>query len=82
MMIRLLPRLAPIVMSALGTLTSRTGLDGGGLANKLRRESTQFGAHASAPAAPAAQDTGFGVDDLINIGGSLAKSGALGDLFK
>ncbi len=70
---RLLPLLAPIVMSALGTLKHKGNLDAGGVSSLLKHE-------AAAVAAPAA-DASFGVDDLMKIGGQLANSSLLSRLF-
>lgn len=71
----LLPVLAPVVMSALGTAKKDQGLDAGGLAGFLQGEAGKLG--APAPAA----SSGFGADDLIKVGGALAQSGLLGKLF-
>lgn len=71
----LLPVLAPVLMSAVGTTKKEGGLDAGGLASFLQGEARQMGA------APAASSSGFGADDLAKIGGALAQSGALGKLF-
>jgi hypothetical protein len=71
---KLLPILAPIVMSALGTLKKKQGLDASGVSSLLQGE-----AQAVAPAAPS--DDGFGVDDLMKVGGQLASSGLLSKLF-
>lgn len=73
MMLKFLPLLAPIVMSALGTLKAKQGLDSSGLSGLLQSEQQQLGA-------PPASD-GFGVDDLLRVGGALAQSGVLGKLF-
>lgn len=83
MMTKFIAMLAPIVMSALGTRKVRSGVDAGGLADRLRSEPAQLGVPAASPT-PAAADEGggFGVDDLISIGGALVKSGALGGPFK
>ncbi len=71
----LLPVLAPVVMSALGTAKKERGLDAGGLAGFLQGEAGKLGAQ------PAASSSGFGADDLIKVGGALAQSGLLGKLF-
>lgn len=72
---KLLPILAPIVMSALGTLKQKGNLDANGLSSLLQSE-----AKTVAPAA-APTDDGFGVDDLMKVGGQLASSGLLSKLF-
>lgn len=72
----LLPVLAPIVMSALGTHKKENGLDAGGLAGFLQGEAGKLGAAPAAAGSP-----GFGADDLLKIGGALAQSGVLGKLF-
>lgn len=72
----LLPVLAPIVMSALGTHKKDNGLDAGGLAGFLQGEAGKLGAAPAASGSP-----GFGADDLLKIGGALAQSGVLGKLF-
>ena len=72
MMLKFLPMLAPIVMSALGTVKSNKSLDAQGLSDTLRGESAGLGV-------PSAD--GFGVDDLMKVGGALAQSGMLGKLF-
>lgn len=71
----LLPVLAPVVMSALGTRKKENGLDANGLAGFLAGEAQQMGA------APRASASGLGADDLARIGGALAQSGLLGKLF-
>jgi hypothetical protein len=69
---KLLPMLAPLVMSALGTLKKNQGLDAGGVANLLSNEANSM---------QAPKDDGFGADDLMRIGGALAQSGLLQNLF-
>lgn len=71
----LLPALAPLVMSALGTVKQENNLDAAGVAGYLRQE--QQGMAAQAQAA----DDGFGLDDMVRIGTALHKSGILGKLF-
>jgi len=71
----LLPVLAPVVMSALGTTKTEKGLDAGGLAGFLASEVSKLGAQ------PASSSPGFGADDLMKVGGALAQSGLLGKLF-
>jgi hypothetical protein len=71
----LLPILAPVVMSALGTTKKEQGLDAGGLAGFLQGEAGKLGAP------PAAASSGFGADDLMKVGSALAQSGLLGKLF-
>lgn len=72
---RLLPILAPILMSALGSLKASRGLDAGGLAGMLQKEHATIA--GSAP--PAAGPAGI---DLARIGGALLQSGVLGKLFR
>jgi hypothetical protein len=72
---RLLPALAPIVMSALGTLKADKKLDAGGVASLVQGEHQKL-----AKGAPAAQ--GPAGIDLAGIGGALLQSGVLSQLFK
>lgn len=74
----LLPVLAPIVMSALGTLKSKQGLDAGGVASLLAQEHTAI----SGSAAPAPKAAAPGGLDLGSIGSALLQSGALSQLFR
>ena len=68
---KLLPIIAPIVMSALGTMMKEKNLDAGGVQNLVQGEAAAMGA------APKADDDGFGFDDILKSGaGSL-----LGKLF-
>jgi hypothetical protein len=71
---KLMPLLAPIVMSALGSLKKKNGLDANGMTSLLQNEATTL-------QAPAPKDDGFGVDDLMKVGTQLASSGLLGKLF-
>lgn len=75
MMMKFVVMLAPMVMSALGTIKQQRGLDAGGLSGMLQQEH-QAVAGGAAPAAG-----GFGAGDLMKIGGALAQSGVLGKLF-
>jgi hypothetical protein len=71
---RLLPALAPVLMSALGTIKTQNGLDAGGVAQLVQGEHAQLSGgvpHAQGP----------GGLDLASIGGALMQSGALGRLF-
>jgi hypothetical protein len=70
--IKLLPVIAPLVMSALGSLKKQNGLDASGVAGLLASEATTLNAPT---------DDGFGADDLMRIGGALAQSGLLSKLF-
>lgn len=73
MMMKFLVMVAPMVMSALGTMKQKNNLDAGGLAGMLQQEQTQLGA------APA--ESGFGAGDLMKVGSAIASSGLLGKLF-
>jgi hypothetical protein len=73
----LLPVLAPVVMSALGTQKKEAGLDATGLASFLQGQASQLGTGPG----PAGGTPGLGADDLMKIGGALAQSGVLGKLF-
>lgn len=74
MMMKFVAMLAPMVMSALGTLKQKQGLDAGGLAGMLQQEQQAIGS-----AQPAS--SGFGAADVMKLGGALAQSGVLGKLF-
>lgn len=79
-----LSALAPLVMSALGTVKQQQNLDAGGLSSMLAQQQQQLAA-AVAPmllkrlADPAGD--GIGLDDLARMGGMLKQSGLLGKLF-
>lgn len=73
MMTKFLVMVAPMVMSALGTMKQKNHLDANGLAGMLKQEQTQLG---GAPA-----EGGFGAGDLMKVGSALASSGLLGKLF-
>lgn len=73
MMMKFIVMLAPMVMSALGTLKQQRGLDAGGLAGMLQQEHQSVGAQPAAPAA--------GGLDVMKLGGALVQSGLLGKLF-
>lgn len=82
---KLLPMLAPLVMSALGTVRQEKGLDSGGVANLLAEERQQMTQQA-----PAAQGImalldrdgdGSAMDDLGGLAQQLAGSGLLKGLF-
>jgi hypothetical protein len=81
---KLLPVLAPIVMSALANLKKKKSLDAGGLAGALREE--QAGREQQAGGGGFldildADDDGSAMDEIASIGGALMKSGALSKLF-
>ncbi len=73
MMMKFLVMVAPMVMSALGTMKQKSNLDANGLTGMLQQEQTQLG---GAPAA-----SGFGAGDLMKVGSAIASSGLLGKLF-
>lgn len=73
MMTKFLAMVAPMVMSALGTMKQKNNLDANGLAGMLQQEQTQLG---GAPA-----ESGFGAGDLMKVGSAIASSGLLGKLF-
>ena len=73
MMTKFLVMVAPMVMSALGTMKQKNNLDANGLAGMLKQEQTQLG---GAPA-----ESGFGAGDLMKVGSAIASSGLLGKLF-
>ena len=73
MMTKFLVMVAPMVMSALGTMKQQNHLDANGLAGMLKQEQTQLG---GAPA-----ESGFGAGDLMKVGSAIASSGLLGKLF-
>lgn len=75
MMMKFVVMLAPMVMSALGSLKQQKGLDAGGLAGMLQQEQQAVAGPQAAPGG------GFGAGDLMKIGGALAQSGVLGKLF-
>ncbi len=70
----LLPALAPVLMSALGTIKQKNGLDANGVAQLVQSEHKAM----SGPTTPA---TAPGSLDLGAIGGALMSSGLLGQLF-
>ncbi|MDP3504925.1 MAG: DUF937 domain-containing protein [Myxococcales bacterium] len=74
MMTKFLVMVAPMVMSALGTMKQKNHLDANGLAGMLKQEQTQLG---GAPA-----EGGFGAGDLMKVGSAIASSGLLGKLFR
>lgn len=71
---KLLPVLAPILMSALGSMKKHQGLDADGIGALLQNE-------AATLQAPAPTEQGFGASDLMKVGSALAASGVLGKLF-
>lgn len=73
MMTKFFVMVAPMVMSALGTMKQKNNLDATGLAGMLKQEQTQLG---GAPA-----ESGFGAGDLMKVGSAIASSGLLGKLF-
>lgn len=73
MMMKFLVMVAPMVMSALGTMKQKNNLDANGLAGMLKQEQTQLGAPAA--------ESGFGAGDLMKVGSAIASSGLLGKLF-
>lgn len=84
---KLLPALAPIVMSALGSLKKGQQLDAGGLAGMLAQEEQQLAKGSSRNQGGLADlldmdNDGSMVDELVAAGGALANSGLLGKLFQ
>ena len=80
---KLLPALAPIVMSSLGTVKQNNGLDAGGLSDFLQSETksmTQSNPGMFDALIDPAHD-GVGTDDLVRMGMMLQQSGILGKLF-
>ena len=71
----MLPALAPILMSALGSLKKDRGLDANGVAQLVQKENQQLTRTAPAAAAP-------GGLDLASMGGALLQSGLLNQLFR
>ncbi len=81
---KLLAALAPIVMSALGTIKSQGQLDAGGLSNVIQREQEQISASAGGRSLTSMLDMdqdGSVMDEVTSIGTALARSGLLGKLF-
>ena len=81
---KLLPALAPIVMSALGTIKSQQNLDANGLSNVIRQEQEKIAGSVGgkSPASMLDLDNdGSIMDEVTNIGGALVNSGLLGKLF-
>ena len=71
MMMKFLVMVAPMVMSALGTMKQKSNLDANGLTGMLQQE--QLGGATAA--------SGFGAGDLMKVGSAIASSGLLGKLF-
>lgn len=71
----MLPALAPILMSALGSLKKDRGLDANGVAQLVQKENQQLTHTAPAAAAP-------GGLDLASMGSALLQSGLLNQLFR
>jgi hypothetical protein len=71
----MLPALAPILMSALGSLKKDRGLDANGVAQLVQKENQALTRTAPAAAAP-------GGLDLASMGGALLQSGLLNQLFR
>lgn len=80
---KLLPLLAPLVMSALGSLKKDRNLDAQGVSGLLQEEQQQLSDKSPGGSILDALDKdgdGLG-DDLLRIGGGLAQSGLLKSLF-
>jgi hypothetical protein len=71
---KILVTLGPILMSALGTLKSKLGLDAAGLAGLLTQD-------AAAQAMPKTDSGGFDLSDLGNLASSLLNNKSLSSLF-
>lgn len=81
---QLLLGLAPIVMSALGTMKQEKGLDAGGLTSMLQQQTSALGGSDGQGLLGSLIDPagdGFGADDVMRVGGMLKSSGMLGKLF-
>lgn len=82
---KLLPALAPILMSALGTVKSSQNLDAAGLSDVIRREQDTLSSSAGGRSMTSMFDLdndGSMMDELASVGGMLAQSGLLNQLFK
>ena len=82
---KLLPALAPIVMSALGTMKKQQNLDAGGLSDVLRQEQAQIQGSIGGRSLTSMLDMdndGSIMDEVTQIGGALSNSGLLGKLFR
>ncbi len=79
---QLLTGLAPLVMSAMGTLKQERQLDASGLTELLDQEKQEIagGGGFLASLVDSGGD-GVGLDDLARIGSTLSQSGLLGKLF-
>ena len=81
---QLLPALAPMVMSSLGSVQMNKGMDALGLSKFLRKESKKP-AGGKANLLTTLLDTdknGIGIDDLAKVGKLVQDSGVLKNLFK
>ncbi|MEL6184281.1 MAG: DUF937 domain-containing protein, partial [Myxococcota bacterium] len=82
---KLLPALAPILMSALGTIKSSQNLDASGLSNVIRQEQDTMSTSAGGKSITSMFDLdndGSVMDEVASLGGMLAQSGILNQLFK
>lgn len=82
---KLLPALAPILMSALGTIKSQRNLGPGGLSQVIQKEQESMSSSMGGKSLTSMLDLdndGSVMDEVASMGGMLARSGMLGQLFR